>query len=268
MRPFWTMSIQSWRRCESWGSPARVRVSRGSFARSKSDSAPAGQMQDLLAAVHHHAHFEQPLAAGVRRLLRREHRALVRLEPEDPVARRRGALEDGGPVEAAEAGGGRQAGEPEDRGRDVEVQGRSVDRRAGPDLPRPGEPEGDAQRRLVEIAAVPPVAVLAQALAMIGGEDEQGVGLELGVAVEGREQAPDVLVGEGDLGVVAVRPGDLAVQAGDAERTDELLLQAIGGVRLDVVDPEQERPAALLSVASRPARRGRRRSGPRRSPRP
>src|SRR6185295_4913994 len=112
--------------------------------------------------------FEQALAPGARRLLRGKHRALVSLKQGDAVARRRGALEDRRPVEAAEAGRRRQSGEPQDGGRHVDVQRRRVDGSAGPDFSGPGEAEGYAQRRLVEIAAVSPVAVLAQALAVVG----------------------------------------------------------------------------------------------------
>src|SRR6185295_3414109 len=169
-----------------------------------------GETEDLLALADHHADFQQTLAPRARRLLRGEHRSLVGLEEGDAVARRRGPLEHRGPVETMEPGRARQSGQPEDGGRHVDVEGRRVDDGAGPDPAAPGEAEGDAQRRLEEVAAVSPITVLAQALAMIGGEDEEGVGLESRIALKGLQQAAQVMVHERDLGVVTVLAGDLA----------------------------------------------------------
>src|SRR6185295_13485522 len=83
---------------------------------------------------------------------------------------------------------------------------------------------------------------------MSGEEYDQSVRRERGSSIERREKPPDVAVGERDLGVVAVAFRDLAMthRTFDAQRGKKLLVQPVRRVRLDVMDPEQERLAALL----------------------
>ncbi|MEM7519247.1 MAG: hypothetical protein AAF368_20265 [Planctomycetota bacterium] len=66
-----------------------------------------------------------------------------------------------------------------------------------------------------------PIAVLAQALAVVGDEDDEGLAREV-ARFEAAEQAADLFVDEGDLGVVAVLAGHGALGR-DAQARSVLL---------------------------------------------
>ena len=90
----------------------------------------------------------------------------------DPPVRWGGALEDRGPVQTPEASGGLAPHQRQDRRREVGDQRRRVDGR-GLDAAGPDQRHRNPQRGLVQVPAMAPVAVLAEALAVVRSEDDQ-----------------------------------------------------------------------------------------------
>ena len=88
-----------------------------------------------------------------------------------------------------------------------------------------------------------PDAVLAQALAVVGGEHHQGVGGQPRAPGHAGQQLTDGGVDERHLGVVAVGLAGAAA-GGQPEPAGVGVVEEVGGVRLDVVDPEKEGAAA------------------------
>ena len=125
----------------------------------------------------------------------------------------------------------------EQRRRDVEQLDGTVDHVRGD----PGDRDDERNPGLpvVQRRAVVAPAVFVELLAVIGGEDDDRIGLSL---AHGRDQASDRRVGVGDLAVVAI---DVAV----AER--EALALVVGLVRLEEVHPDERAPRLHLVVVSR-----------------
>jgi hypothetical protein len=88
------------------------------------------------------------------------------------------------------------------------------------------------------MATVPPVSVLAETLAVIGEKKNQGL-VEVYVFTDAIQKLADAIVDEGYLGVVPLverqcpRPFEPYLR-------HELLLELVGRMRLDVVDPQKE----------------------------
>ena len=98
------------------------------------------------------------------------------------------------------------------------------------------------QHRVVDQVGVAGLAVLAEALAVIGGDRDDRV-REAPAALEAREQAAELLVHVGDLAVVGPR----------REARREGLRRLVGRVRVVVVDPQEERPVGLAQPGRAPA---------------
>ena len=141
------------------------------------------------------------------------------------------AVECGSQAAAVERAGLARALEPEqvDQGRDQVRGAHDPAHTAGGPIREP-EQEGHVQLLLVEERVTPPV-VIAQALAVIGDDGDQGA-LALAALVEEVEQPAELRVEERDLGVVdrdqpvgrlvrarreapGSRPGDAAARRGD-----------------------------------------------------
>ncbi len=109
-----------------------------------------------------------------------------------------------GPAHEAPSGKIGRAGEAED----VEQCGHEVHQAhpfpfdAGVANARSAEDEGDTEERVVELVDVSHQAVVAHALAVIGGEDDQRV-LEVAARSQGVEKPTDLAIDIGDLPVVA-----------------------------------------------------------------
>ena len=143
-----------------------------------------------------------------------------------------------------------QAHQVEDRGQQVDVAHRPVHdasravARGGPD------DQGGVNRRVVHEEAVERLAVVAEPLAVIAGEDDQRV-VEEAALVEGTPEVADERVGVGHLAVV--RPSRITRL--------ERLLRRVRLVGVVEVEPEEERAAG---GPSRRASSPRRRRSPRR----
>src|SRR5262249_61933891 len=86
--------------------------------------------------------------------------------------------------------------------------------------------EGNGERRAVDEEAVARLAVLAERLAVIGGERHER---RAGPRVPRREQPPQRVVREGDLAAVGIAAAELGGRV-------------VGGVGIEEVDPDEYRP--------------------------
>ena len=140
----------------------------------------------------------------------------------------------------------RRLAEQRERGRhDVDHAGEFLDHRAGSDLPRRDDEERDRQRLFVEQEAVLVLAVGAEPLAVIGQHHDRGPPRRPRLLERG-DQLPDEVVGERDLAAVGVAGVALA----------ERRRGCVGRVRVEQVDPGEERPAAVLGQPVRRVRGG------------
>ena len=132
-------------------------------------------------------------------------------------------------IPAGEPRVGRQAGQRQQRRREVDEAGRGLGDLSRRNAPGPADQKRDADRRVVEEEAVGLLAMLAEAFAMVRGDDEdrpRGVGAR----VDRVEEPPELRVDEGDLAVVGVGGEPLFVPG----RSDVRI------VRVEEVKPEEE----------------------------
>ena len=126
-----------------------------------------------------------------------------------PRLARRAARRPGCAPESARSFGAATPEQVEHGREDVHQPHRRVRARVPGTDPRPAHEEGDAQGRLVGEEAVQGLPVLAQALAVVGGHEEQRV-VPQAESVERVVEPAHQLVGEGHLAVVGA-PGDSGV---------------------------------------------------------
>ena len=153
----------------------------------------------------------------------------------DGIGRRMGA-EPGAEIVPAHLGRPGDADEREDRRRDVD----EADRRGHVVRRQPGAVERDEDERdvhllFVERRAVIAAAMLAELLAVIGGEDDERVRARLAQVVD---EAPDLGVREVDLAVVQAHGVPRAVEVAG--------VALVGLVRLEVVRPDEHVRRVLL----------------------
>jgi len=139
------------------------------------------------------------------------------------------------PVALEFRGGFWMAEERQERRGEVDEAHRGRDHPPGRQAGAPDQ-QGDVKRRLVEEEPVRGLAVLAQALAVVGGDGDDRAGREA-PALERGEETPHLGVGEGDLAVVGA-PG-MARGPGGGWR--------VRGVGVVEVDPEEEGPGVAAS---------------------
>ena len=132
---------------------------------------------------------------------------------------------------AVDPGLRRQADEVEHRRHHVDAGG--LQRAASGDAPGGPDHERDVGGGVVDEVGVTRLAVVAQALAVVGGEDDERA-LEQPLLAKPRREPPDHLVGVGDLGQVRLA----RIARGEG------LGRVVGRVRVVEVDPGEEAPLA------------------------